>query len=298
MVSLRQLQYVITVVEQGSFTRAAEILHVTQPALSHQVQALERAVGAVLLERSPRGVHLTPAGRAMLPHARAALAETADVVSAVRRATGLIAGELRLATVYSVSLGLLPEALRLWSRHHPGVDMRLFEHRHSDELAQAMASGQADLAIGPRRESWPGPVQPLGVEEFVIAVSRDDPLAARQATEVDLAALSGRRWVHYAPGNGLAEVLDRACSNAGFQPEIAVRTEQTASAPVLAAAGLGPALIPANIVPRWYEGYTLRPAPPITRELTAYARTTLDSLSNAFLTILTAVTSDRLLRPS
>ena len=298
MVSLRQLQYVITVVEQGSFTRAAEILHVTQPALSHQVQALERTVGAPLLERSSRGVHLTPAGRAMLPHAKAALAETADVVSAVRQAAGLIAGELRLATVYSISLGLLPEALRLWSRRHPGVDMRLFEHRHSDELAQAMTSGQADLAIGPRQDAWPGPVRSLGIEEFVIAVSRDDPLAAQQAAEVDLAALSDRRWVHYAPGNGLAEILDRACSNAGFQPEIAVRTEQTASAPLLAAAGLGPALIPANIVPKWYEGYTLKPVPRITRELTAYARTTPDSLGSAFLTILTAVTSDRLLRPS
>ncbi|MGI5273099.1 LysR substrate-binding domain-containing protein [Nonomuraea sp. CA-218870] len=294
MISLRQLQYVVTVVEQGSFTRAAETLHVTQPALSHQVQALERAVGAPLLERSPRGVHLTPAGRAMLPHARAALAQTADVVSAVRQATGLMAGELRLATVYSVSLGLLPEALRLWSRHHPGVDIRLYEHRHADELAQAMAGGQADLAIGPRPDAWPGPVRPLGVEEFVIAVSREDPLAAQQAADVDLATLAGRRWVHYAPGNGLAEILDRACASAGFQPEIAVRTEQTASAPVLAATGLGPALIPANIVPRWYDGYTLKPVPRITRELTAYARTTLDALSSAFLTILAAVTSDRL----
>lgn len=92
MVSLRQLEYLVTVVDQGSFTRAAEILHVTQPALSHQVRALERSVGSPLLERLPRAVHLTAAGRAMLPHARAALADAAGAVSAVRQAIGL-AGE-------------------------------------------------------------------------------------------------------------------------------------------------------------------------------------------------------------
>jgi DNA-binding transcriptional LysR family regulator len=140
-------------------------------------------------------------------------------------------------------------------------------------------------------------VRSLGVEEFVIAVPRDDPLAARRAAEIDLAALSGRRWVHYAPGNGLAEILDRACSNAGFQPAIAVRTEQTASAPVLAAAGLGPALIPAGIVPKGYEGYTLKPVPRVTRELTAYGRTALDALSGAFLATLVATTGDGPLRP-
>ncbi|MEV4834149.1 LysR family transcriptional regulator [Nonomuraea sp. NPDC049486] len=297
MISLRQLEYLVTVVDEGSFTRAAELLHVTQPALSHQVQALERAIGAALLERSPRGVTLTPAGRAMLPHARAALADAAGAVSAVRRAAGLSAGELRLAAVYSVSLGVLPAALRVWSRRHPGVDVRLFEHRHADELAQAMAGGQADLAIGPRPHGWAGPVHTLGEEEFVIAVSRDDPLAGRQAAEARLEELRERRWVHYAPGNGLADILDRACAAAGFQPKIAVRAEQTASAPILAAAGLGPALIPADVVPAGYDGHTLKPVPRVTRELTAYTRAAPDALCAAFLDLLLDTTRERLARP-
>ncbi|MCP9969357.1 LysR family transcriptional regulator [Actinomadura madurae] len=86
MLSLRQLQYLVTVVDEGSFTRAAEALHVTQPALSHQIRALERAAGAPLLERLPRAVGLTPAGRAMLPHARAALSDAERAESAVRQA--------------------------------------------------------------------------------------------------------------------------------------------------------------------------------------------------------------------
>ncbi|SNR56321.1 LysR family transcriptional regulator substrate-binding protein [Actinomadura mexicana] len=159
------------------------------------------------------------------------------------------AGELRLATVCSISIGVLPTALRAWTRRYPGIDVRLFEHRHAGELADAMTAGRADLAIGPLPPGWPGPVRRLGTEEFVVAVSADDPLAVQGAAEVEFEALRDRRWVHYGPDNGLAAVLDQACHNAGYRPRTAVRAEQTASAPTLAAAGLGPALSPANRLP-------------------------------------------------
>src|SRR3954447_4872501 len=105
MFSLRQLEYLVTVVDSGSFTRAAGLLHVTQPALSHQVRALESQVGGRLLERLPRAVRLTPTGRALLPHARAALADAERARTAARQAVGLECGELQLATIYSMSLG-------------------------------------------------------------------------------------------------------------------------------------------------------------------------------------------------
>src|SRR5437763_2281606 len=141
MSPLRQLEYLVTVVDQGSFTRAAELLHVTQPALSHQVRALEGSVGGPLLERLPRAVRLTPMGRAMLPHARAALADADRARAAARQAAGLEVGELHLATLFSVTLGVLPPVLRAWRRVHPGVQVRLYEHRHAGELAEAMAEG-------------------------------------------------------------------------------------------------------------------------------------------------------------
>jgi DNA-binding transcriptional LysR family regulator len=282
MVTLRQLEYLTAVADHASFTRAAEALHVTQPALSHQIRAVEREVGVPLLERLPRTVQPTAAGRAMLGHARAAIARTDAAVAAARRVAGLVAGELRLATVYSVSLGILPAALTSWSRDHPDVDVRLYEHRHANELADAMANGQADLAIGPEPADWTGPIYSLGTEEFVVAVAADDPLALRDSTEIDLRDLSHKRWVHFTPDNGLADVLDSACSRAGFQPSIAVRTEQTASAPLLAAAGLGPTLVPANVIPENYPGALLKPRPLISRVLTAYSRTNPDDLSRAF----------------
>ncbi|MFC4086479.1 LysR family transcriptional regulator [Amycolatopsis samaneae] len=286
MTSLRQLEYLVTVVDTGSFTRAAELLHVTQPALSHQMRALEQGVGGPLLERLPRSVRLTPMGRAMLPHARAALAGAERARCAARQASGLEAGELQVATVYSVSLGVLPPALRMWRRERPDVDVRLSEYRHTEALRDAMSAGAADVAIGPAPEDWSGPVRPLGVEEFVVVLPAEGASEQGAGGRVALSTLADCAWVHYAPGNGLAELVDRACAAAGFRPRAAVRTEQTAAAPILAAAGLGPALVPANVLPARFDGRVLRPDPAIRRTLTAYCRTGPDPLTAAFIDVL------------
>lgn len=286
MTSLRQLEYLVTVVDTGSFTRAAEQLHVTQPALSHQMRALEQGLGGPLLERLPRSVRLTPMGRAMLPHARAALADAERARCAARLASGTTAGELQVATVYSMSLGVLPPALRVWRRDRPGVDVRLIEFRHADELREAMAAGEADVALGPLPSAWPGPVRELGVEEFVVVLPADGASEDDSSGEVDLATLADCAWVHYAPGNGLAELVDAACAAAGFRPRAAVRTEQTAAAPILAAAGLGPALVPANVLPARFDGRVLRPSTPVRRTLAAYTRAAPDPLTTAFIETL------------
>ena len=284
MATLRQLEYFVTVVGEGSFTKAAELLHVTQPALSHQIRALERSAGGPLLERLPRTVRLTPTGRAMLPHAHATLADAERAQCAARQAAGLEVGELQIATLYSITLGVLPAALRRWRQTHPNVGIRLFEHRHTNELVDAMNAGQADLAVGPEPANWSGFTRVLGTEELVVVVGADDPAATGDT--VKLHDLKDRSWVHYAPGHGLADVLDNACAQAGFEPRIAVRTEQTAAAPALAAAGLGPALVPDNILPKDFDGHILHPEPPVCRTLTAYTRSTPDPLATAFMDVL------------
>ncbi|GAA1550414.1 LysR family transcriptional regulator [Kribbella hippodromi] len=291
MATLRQLEYLVMVIDEGSFTKAAELLHVTQPALSHQIRALERSAGGPLLERLPRAVRLTPAGRAMLPHARATLADADRARCAARQAAGLEVGELQIATLYSITLGVLPAALRLWRLTHPNVGIRLFEHRHTDELVDAMYAGQADLAVGPEPANWTGRTQVLGTEDLVVVVATNDP--AGSGNTVKLQDLADRAWVHYAPSHGLADVLDLACAQAGFEPRIAVRTEQTAAAPALAAAGLGPALVPDNILPKDFDGHILQPQPPVRRTLTAYTRGEPDPLAAAFIDVLFRTTAAR-----
>ncbi|MET9297072.1 LysR family transcriptional regulator [Streptomyces sp. NPDC003077] len=287
MATLRQLEYLVAIVDEGSFTRAAERLNVTQPGLSHQFQALEREVGGPLLERLPRGVRLTPAGRSMVPHARAALAEAGRATLSARRAAGVSTGELHLATLYSISSGVLPAVMGLWRRRHPGVRVRLFEHRSADDLAQAMAAGVADVAVGPLPDRWEGTVRHLGTEEFVVVTAADDPLTGRGlAPRVRLADLADRAWVHFTPDSGLAQVLDSACAQSGFRPRIAVRTEQAASAVAYAAAGLGPALVPASSVPRHFPEAVLRPDPPVARVLAGYTRTGPDPVAASLLDLL------------
>jgi DNA-binding transcriptional LysR family regulator len=281
MTSLRQLEYFVTVVDLGSFTRAAAALHVSQPALSHQIAALELDVGGALLDRLPRALRLTPAGRMLLPHARAALAEAGRGRAAARQATGIEAGEIHLAAVYSATIGLLPGPLRRWRQNHPEVRLRLYEYRHGDEMADAMNAGAADVAVGPAPPRWSGAIHRLGDEELVIVLSRDDPLS-RSTGPIKLGLLATRTWVHYAPGHGLADVLDHACAKAGFSPDVAVRAEQTASAPLLAAAGIGPALVPASIIPHNFDGLIFATAPPTRRPLAIYHHTSTDPLTTEF----------------
>jgi DNA-binding transcriptional LysR family regulator len=214
-----------------------------------------------LLERLPRGVRLTPAGRTALPHARASLAHAERASSAAMRASGVDAGELHVGTLYSISVGVLPAALRTWRRKYPDVQVRLVEFRHTNDLIAAMEAGQADLAVGPTPPVWDGPVSEIGAEEFVIAAAPGARLPGTQTT-VSLADLAGQDWVHFTPPSGLADVLDSACAGAGFAPRAAVRTEQAPSALNLAHAGLGITLLPGNVVPPAFDGVLRRPDPP------------------------------------
>jgi DNA-binding transcriptional LysR family regulator len=291
-ISLRQLEYFVTVVDEGSFTAAAQLLHVSQPGLSHQIQALERELGGPLLERLPRRVRLTPAGRTVLPHARASLAHAERASSAGRRASGIATGELHVGTLFSISTGVLPRALRDWRRNYPELTVQLVEFRHSDDLVAAMEAGNADLAVGPTPPDWDGPTREIGTEEFVIAAAPDADLPSH-AHRARIADLAEHEWVHFTPQSGLSQILDGACAAAGFQPRVSVRTEQGPSALNLALAGVGIALVPGNIVPPHFEGILLRPAPPRRRPrpryptrrprpLSVYTRVRPDPITAAF----------------
>src|SRR5579875_980366 len=247
--NLRQITYLLAVVEEGSFTRAARRLAVAQPSLSQQVRALEGELGGPLLERMPNGVQLTAAGRAFLPEARSAAAHAERAAEAARETLGIPTRELRIATVTSLAVGLLPEVLARWHRSHAETTVHLHEYPHRGELQEAVRGGVGDLAIGPRPANWPGPIHPLGWEEFVIVLPSFDPLARDSRRSVALSRLADRDWVLLDPVHGISDLTMRACAQAGFVPRAAVRTGQVASAAALAAAGLGPTLLGRHAVP-------------------------------------------------
>ncbi len=282
---LQQLACFVAVVEEGSFTRAAESLGIAQPSLSQQMRALELELGTTLVERLPRAIAVTPAGRALLPEARTALRAAERGARDVRSALDLEGGELEIATVLSLAVGFLPRTIRVWHEHHPSVSIRLHEYRHRRQLEDAVEAGVADLAIGPMPlREWPGPLERVAWEEFVIVIPRSDPLAGRKS--VRLEELADHEWVLYHPDHGLAGIVEEICRRAGFSPRGTVRTSQAEGAARLAAAGLGPTLVPDNIVLPGIDGAVLRLEPRIVREVVAYTRTEWTSTAHAFVGLL------------
>ncbi|NUS15715.1 MAG: LysR family transcriptional regulator [Streptomyces sp.] len=281
--SLRQMEYFVTVVEADSFTRAAELLHVTQPALSHQIKALERHVGGPLLERLPRGVRLTPMGRAFLPHAELAVRSAAQAERAARAAAGAEGGELHVAAVHSVAAGLLPPVFARWRRERPGVELVLHEYGRDEDLDDAMERGVADLAVGHGGDAAAARTV-LGEEEVVVVLPPGDPLTG--GGPVPLAALAGRDWIRCAmePVVDGRPFIDLACERAGFAPRGAVRTEHTSTAVAMAAAGAGVAAVPSYAVPAGTPTVAL--TPPWRRPLHAWSRTTFAGPAAALLPYL------------
>jgi DNA-binding transcriptional LysR family regulator len=259
-------------------------VNVTQPSLSQQIRALETELGVQLIERLPGGLRLTGAGEGLLPDARAAVAYAQRAARAARAAGALEADELEVATVRSLAIGLLPEAIRRWRETHPGT-LRLYEYAHRHELSEAVRAGIGDLGVGPVPLNWSGPIEPLGWQGSVLVLARGDPLAETTGP-VRLETLADRQWVLFEPHHGLLDVVLTACAHAGFEPRSAVETSQVEAAARLASAGLGPALVPENAIPPGIDATVLLPDPPIGYELAAYAPAPFTPLVSEFLAVL------------
>jgi DNA-binding transcriptional LysR family regulator len=187
--------------------------------------------------------------------------------------------------VLSMAVGLLPRYIKIWHEQYPDVGIRLQEFRHRSLLEDAVVQGVADFAIGPMPvRPWEGPLAVISWEEFVIVMPPGDPLAGRQW--VRLGELADREWGLYHQDHGLAGILEETCRQAGFRPRGSVRTSQAEGAARLASAGLGPALVPDNIVLPGIDGSVLRLKPRLIREVAAYARTEWSPTAAAFIDVL------------
>ena len=277
---LRQIEYFVTVAEAGSLTKASRLLFIAQPTLSQQMSALESELGAKLFDRLPRGLQLTPEGRAFLIEARNVLAALGRAQATVQAARTGATGELRLAAVTSIAVKLLPDAVGRWYRSHPKVTLFLSEFNHAGLLEEALLSDGADLAIGPAPRHPPGAVLSLGMEEFVFVLPNGDPLSSR--SHIEAADLAEHNWVLFAADHGLNQIVERICAQAGFTPKVAARTNEVTTAARLAASGLGPTLLPVNAIDT--KEVIVRSAKrPILRELAVYARNRFTALDRSLI---------------
>ena len=242
---LRQLEYLVAVVEEANFTRAAARVHVAQPGVSAQIRRLEREFGHELLDRSGRTVRPTEVGAAVLPYARAALAAVEGARLAADELAGLVRGHLAvgMVTSHTVDLaGLLAD----FHDDHPAVEITLTEGESAD-LIEAIRSGRLDAAI-----VAVGPDEPEGValhtltdEAIVAAVSSTHPLATN--TSIPLATLRDHPLITLPRGTGIRSHLESACATLGFTPHVTFEAGTPQLLAQLAARGLGVAVLPASI---------------------------------------------------
>ncbi|MBL7501990.1 LysR family transcriptional regulator [Frankia sp. CNm7] len=281
---LRQLEYFLAICEHGSLTAASAHLLVAQPSLSRQIRALEKEVGAELLERGRQGVSLTAAGRVFLPHVRAVIQATEEARRSVANVVSGGDGELHVLTVRSVASGVLPAAVVRWHDKYPATVQRLHDFSHRKDLEAAMREGRGDLAIGPRPLGWEGEVVSIGFEDLVVAGR--GPFAHAVASVEEL---RDAKWVHFEPEQGMTEVLDWASVSLGFTPRVVARVGQVAAALRLAIEGVGLAIVPANAVPHGWSHHVRPSDPPLFRELVAYSRGPMVQLTARFVSLLRAV---------
>jgi DNA-binding transcriptional LysR family regulator len=249
---LRQLEYFVAVAEEANFTRAAERIHVAQPAVSAQIQRLERELGQPLLDRSRRTVRLTAAGDAALPYAKAALAAVADIHLAVEELTQLIRGTVTIGTVTSHSVDI-PTLLADFHAEHPNVEITLSTDS-SDALIEKVRTGRLDAAIvsvAPDEQPEGLDVEVATDEAIVAVVCPTDELAARKT--IRLADLADRPLIALPVGAGIRHQFDAACAKAGVSPRIAFEATTPLALADLAERGLGVAIVPAS-VPRGRDG--------------------------------------------
>ena len=246
---LRQLQYFAAVARHRHFTRAAEELYVTQPALSQQVRRLEAELGLALLRRTSQGVELTPAGEDLLVHAEAVLAEVARARAQMDRHAGVSRGVARVAAT-AADAPRLPDALADFHADHPRIQIAL-RQGSAAEVVALVQRGSVDVAVLALTGEPAGvTAEPLADEPLRVAVPYDDPLANRTTTLEDL---RGRPFILAEPGTALRETVMAATQAAGFSPLPLVEVGDPGTVRHLVRAGLGLSLVPES----WLE----RPGP-------------------------------------
>lgn len=239
---LRHLRYFEAVARHSHVTRAAAELHIAQPALSKQISQLEQELGVALFDRVGRSLRLTEAGEALLPHARAAMAQVEAAKAAMAERVGLRRGRATVGTPPTVGTQLLPAVLAAFNGRYPGIELRLHE-AGVQTLLDLLETGLTDVAIVTLPvEDEQLTVVPLFTEEMVVAVWRGHPLEDRET--VAIGELAREPWVLSPENYELREAMLRACQQAGFTPRVVLDGGETDTLMRFVAAGIGVALAP------------------------------------------------------
>jgi DNA-binding transcriptional LysR family regulator len=245
-VTLQQLAYFLAVADVRSFTRAADAVGVAQPTLSRQLQALERELGAPLVDRGSRdGPVLTPAGEAVLPLARRMLADMDSARTAVAEIVGLRRGRVRVGATPSLCIGVLADVLRVFHERYPDIALELVEGG-SQPLVRTLVRGEIDVALVIVPPAGVDPAlhtSPLLRERLSVASPASGPPPSSRGS-MGIRDLARRSLVVPRQGYDLREATLQAFAAAGVEPRLAVQGGEMDAVLRLVEAGTGVAVVP------------------------------------------------------
>jgi DNA-binding transcriptional LysR family regulator len=243
---LRQVEYVLAVVDHGSFTRAAAAVHVRQPSLSDGIRRLEAELDVRLFHRLGRSVGLTDAGRAFVGPARQLARDRDAVLAAVAAVRGLDAGSLDFVALSTLAADLLGPLVGRFRDAHPGIEVRIAA---PDDLAAVDAmvlDGRCELGLTelpPRREELVS--IELERQEIVAVCPPGTRLSA--PGRMPVAGLRELPLVMTPRGLSIRDLVDRALASAGVEPVVAVETSQREAIAPLVLGGAGTSFLPAGL---------------------------------------------------
>ncbi|WP_299577316.1 LysR family transcriptional regulator [uncultured Williamsia sp.] len=239
---LHQLRYVLAVVDEGTFTAAADAVRISQSGVSAQIAKLERELGVALLQRSTRRVTPTAAGDHLIPAIRAAVTAVDGIRETAAEIRGVVAGRLRVGTVGGLGWPPVFDALATLHTAHPGLDISVVEDA-AVPLIDRVRDGQIDLAVAAWTGDGPVDLQSVTVVDDALSVwvAPDHPWAARDG--IAPAELADADVISLPEGSGARAALDAVLAGVATRrrPRWEVATPATALA--LAVRGLGVAVL-------------------------------------------------------
>ncbi len=241
---LRQLRSFVAVAEELHFGHAARRLRIAQPALSRQIQALEKELLVQLLFRNRRRVQITPAGQVFLDRARLILARSDEAILAAQRAGEGVSGTLNLGFVGSATYDVLPGVLREFLQAAPHVDLTLSEMTVHAQI-EALTEKRIDVGLLRLPAKTEGLVfRTIAREPLYVALPSSHSLA--QSAALRLSALAEEPFVLYPdhPRPSWTEFVIGLCQQAGFRPTVVQRTVEIQTTLSLVAAGIGVSIVP------------------------------------------------------
>ena len=292
---LRQLRYFLAVAQEGHFGRAANRLHIVQPALSMQIRALEESLGAQLFKRTSRRVELTEAGALFRIEAERTIAQAEHAKLVVQRAARGELGSIRIGFSSGVATfaGLLSRHIRGFHARYPQVEMVLREIAVPLQMDDIVA-GRLDLGYCPAYDDTFDPrlaVEFVGSWPYLVAIGRDHPLAANET--IPAKSLTNEPVVYLSGTHGHADVVRRVL---GREPEVIYRASSVLTALTMVAGGLGFALAGQPLSEMRIPGVVYRPLAGFAQRYTLAVLSRSGETSgvvNAFLKLVRARSAQR-----